>query len=109
MRCLTRGLLLTAALVLLPTVAAAAETTTAVRIESPSFPTPIQSAVLGLALTAVVVVAARVTQRTSGTMMYMVLTSLTIASVCVAASYRIHSNFDDAARQAVSQLQRAGR
>jgi|SRR5580700_6465531 hypothetical protein len=95
MRCLTRGLLIAAALSFLPTVATAAEpTTTAIRYETPTFPTPYQSAVLGLALTAVVVVGARATQRTSGTMMYMVLATVAVTGVLIAASHRIHANFD---------------
>jgi hypothetical protein len=103
MRCLTRGLLLTAALALLPTVAAAAEPTTTVKVEAPSMPTPLQAAILGLALTAVVVVGARAAQRTSGTMMFMVLASLAVTGVFVAASYRVHTNFD----AAVGHLQQA--
>jgi hypothetical protein len=111
MRRLTRGLLLTAALLLLPTVATATDlgTTTAVRADPPKFPTPIQSAVLGLSLTAVAVIGARVTQRSAGTMMYIVLATVSVTGVFIAASHRIHSNFDEATRQTISHMQQAAR
>jgi amino acid transporter len=96
MRRIASGLLLAAALFVTPAaaVAADADPTTTVNFTTPSFPTPLQSAVLGLALTAVAVVGARATQRTAGTMMYIVLATVALTSVFVAASHRIHSNFN---------------
>lgn len=66
MRLPSRGLLLTSAFLILPVVAAAAEpvvpapaaTLTTIHVEAPTFPTPYQSAVVGLALTSVVVIGA---------------------------------------------------
>jgi hypothetical protein len=108
MRCLTRGMLFAAALALMPSVASAAEpTSTTVVVTGPSFPTPFQSAVVGLALTAIVVIGARATQRTPGTMMYMVLATVSLTGVLIAASHRIHTNFDDAAQQTLNHLQQA--
>jgi hypothetical protein len=98
MRSLIRGALFTAALVLLPNVATAAEpttTATVVRAESPTFPTPYIAAIVGLSLTAVAVVATRVTERTSNTMMYSVLACVALTAVFVSAAHRIHSNFDN--------------
>ena len=96
MRRFASGLLLAAAFALTPAAAVAADDapTTVVRVQPPSFPTPIQSAVLGLSLTAVAVVGARATQRTSTIMMYMVLASVALTGVFIAASHRVHSQFD---------------
>jgi amino acid transporter len=103
MRSVVRGLLLAAAFALVPAVASAAEPaaapTTAVKAESPTFPTPFTAAVVGLSLTAVVVVGARAAQRTSDTMMYMVLATVALTGVFIAASHRIHSNFDEKVNQ----------
>src|SRR5262249_3205460 len=97
MRLIASGLLLAAALVVTPAAAVAADAapTTAVQITTPRFPTPMQSAILGLALTAVAVVGARATQRTAGTMMYIVLATVCLTGVFMAASHRIHSQFHE--------------
>jgi hypothetical protein len=96
MRRIASGLLLAAALFSCPAAAVAADaaSTTVVKVSTPSFPSPVQSAVLGLSLTAVAVVGARVTQRTATTMMYMVLASVALTGVFMAASYRIHTDFN---------------
>jgi uncharacterized membrane protein len=98
MRCLSSGLLVAIAFATWPTIAAAAEptTTTIVRVESPTFPTPTTASLLGLCLTAIVVIAARVTHQSSTTMTYMVLASVAATSVFVATSNKIHSNFEAA-------------
>src|SRR5262245_5836121 len=44
-----------------------------VALSPPPFPTPMQTSILGLSLTAVAVVGARVSRRNSDTMMFMVL------------------------------------
>jgi hypothetical protein len=101
MRRIASGLLLAAALAVTPAAAFAADAapTTAVRVTTPTIPTPLQSAVLGLALTAVAVVGARATQRTAGTMMYIVLATVALTGVFVAASHRAHSQFNQQLRQ----------
>jgi hypothetical protein len=104
---------LAAAVAMLPTAAVAADptpsTTIAVNVTTPNFPTPYQSAVIGLAFTAVVTVAARVTQRTSNTMMYMVLASIVLTGVFLAASDRIYAQFDQTLSQRLVALQQTGR
>jgi hypothetical protein len=97
------------ALLLLPAVAAAAEIGSAVVITPPTFPQPLTWAVIGLSLTAVVAVAARTTQRTAGTMMYMVLATIAVTASLIATSHRIHSRFNDEAQERLNQIQRAAR
>jgi hypothetical protein len=99
MRCLVSALIAAVAVTLLPTVAHAADNAVTVVATEPGMPTAIQSAAIGLSLTAVVVIAARVTQRTSNTMMYMTLASLAFTAVLVAASDRVHTNFEKTAHQ----------
>jgi hypothetical protein len=99
MRIFATVLLAAAALPLFPTTAVAATPVATVVATPPAFPSALQMAVLGLSLTAIVVVAARVATRTSTTMMYMVLASLTITGVMIAAADRIHTNFAQAAQQ----------
>jgi hypothetical protein len=96
MRCLTRGLLLAGALCMLSAVAAAAEpatTTTTTTFTLPTFPTPFTASIVGLSLTAIAVVGARATQRTSNTMMYTVLACVALTAVFVGASHRIYGEF----------------
>jgi hypothetical protein len=103
MRVLVAVLLAAAGLTFFPTVATAAEAGTTIVATPPTFPTALQMAVIGISLTAVVVVAARATQRSSGTMMYMVLASLAATGVMVAAADRIHDNFAQAAHQVAAR------
>src|SRR5947209_1425906 len=93
MRCVTCGLFLAAALVLQPTVAGAAEPGVALVAEPPRFPTPVQAAILGLSLTAVTAIGARVAHRSPNTMMYSVLATVALTGVLVAAADRIHGTF----------------
>jgi hypothetical protein len=70
MRLLTCGLILGVALFALPAAAHAAEAADlSFDVKAPSFPTPLQASVLGLTLTAVAVIGARVSNRSSDTMM----------------------------------------
>ena len=108
MRFLTRSILITAGICLLPAIAAAAQASTpGATVAAPKFPTPFISAILGLSLTAVAVIGARVTQRTSGIMMYLILGCVVVTGVLVAASYRIHRNFDRAVQDQSTHAQAA--
>jgi hypothetical protein len=106
-----RTLLIAAGLALLPATAAAAPAgpESAPRVDPPSVPTPFQTAILGLSLTAVVIVGARATQRSSGTIMYMALASAALTGVFVAASHRIHNQFNRTVHQRLIELQQTAR
>ena len=85
------GLIL-AATVTLPAAAADppapdAQTVT-VTVMRPTFPTPMQTSILGLSITAIAVVGARVSNRNSDTMMYMVLASIAVTALMVVFSDR---------------------
>jgi purine-cytosine permease-like protein len=105
MRWFACGLLLSAALLLVPTPAFAADHTVSIMAEAPRFPTPLQAAILGLSLTAVAVVGARASQRSSDTMMYMVLASLAVTAVMVAYADRLHGEFLRAGLEKLQELQ----
>ena len=60
---------------------------------NPSFPTPFATAILGLSLTAVAVVGARVVANSPNIMMYMVLGSLALTAVLVAYSDKVYGAF----------------
>src|SRR5947209_14734895 len=105
MRWLTCSLLLSAALLLVPTPARAADNSFSFVADAPPFPTPLQAAVLGLSLTAVAVVGARVSHRSSDTMMYSVLASLALTAVMVAYADRLHGEFVRAGLEKLQELQ----
>jgi len=78
--------------------------TYSIDVDSPNFPRPMQTAIVGLALTAVAVIGARVGNRSSDTMMYLVLGSLALTAVMVAFSDRLHSEFVRAGFEKLDQL-----
>src|SRR5438874_1053315 len=59
-----------------------------IRINPPAFPSPMQTSILGLSITAIAVVGARVSNRNSDTMMYMVLASIAVTALMVVFSDR---------------------
>ena len=81
-------------------------TLVSITAEGPKFPTPLQAAVLGLSLTAVAVIGARVSHRSSDLMMYMVLASLALTAVMVAYADRVHSQFIQAGFERLAELER---
>jgi ABC-type Fe3+-siderophore transport system permease subunit len=91
-------------LLLAPAVALAGDLSFSV--DAPKFPTPFVTAILGLTLTAVVVVGARACVRSPNTMMYMVLSTVAVTAVMVAYSDRLHSEFRDAGLQRMADLER---
>jgi amino acid transporter len=95
MRCLTCALVLTFGSALFAPVAYGQSDVSVLTMEAtaPKFPTPLQAAIVGLSLTAVVVIGARVASRSSDIMMYMVLGCLALTAVMVAYSDRVHSDF----------------
>jgi len=101
------------ALTALPALATAAEPTTVVLLEAtpPSVPSPLQMCIIGLSLTAVAVIGARVSNRTTDTMMYMVLASVAVTAVLVAYADRVHTGFYRAGIERLQQLRQeyAGR
>lgn len=92
-------------LVLAPSAAVAADVS--FTVENPKFPSPFVTAVLGLTLTAVAAVGARACVKSSGTMMYMVLSSVALTAVMVAYSDKLHDNFHRAGMQRLAELERA--
>jgi hypothetical protein len=106
MRWLTCGLVLAVALFALPAAAHAADVPDiSFTVKAPAFPTPLQMSILGLTLTAIAVVGARVSNRSSDPMMYMVLASLAVTAVMVSYSDRLHTNFVRAGFEKLDQLQ----
>ena len=91
-------------LLLVPAVAMAADLSFAV--DGPKFPTPFITSILGLTLTAVVVVGARACVRSPNTMMYMVLSTVAVTAVMVAYADRLHSEFRDAGLQRMAEWER---
>src|SRR5438552_2232334 len=71
-------------------------------VDGPKFPSPLITTILGLSLTAVAVVGARVSNRSSDTMMYMVLASLAVTAIMVAFADRLH---EEHWRAGVAKLQ----
>jgi hypothetical protein len=91
-------------LLFVPAVASAADLS--FDVEGPRFPTPFVTAILGLTLTAVVVVGARACVRSPNVMMYMVLSTVALTAVLVAYADRVHSDFRDAGLQRLAELER---
>src|SRR5688572_30314774 len=73
-----------------PAVAAEAPPEYSITVPVPKFPNPLVTSILGLSLTAVAAVGARASNRSSDTMMYMVLATLAVTAVMVALSDRLH-------------------
>jgi hypothetical protein len=59
----------------------------------PPYPTPLSMSILGLSITAIAVVGARASRRTTDTMMYMVLASLAVTAVMVAYADKVQSDY----------------
>jgi hypothetical protein len=73
-------------------------------VDSPKVPTPYQMSVIGLSLTSIAVVAARVSNRSSNVMMFMVLGCVAITAVLTAYSDKVHSEFVRAGFQKLEQF-----
>lgn len=54
---------------------------------------PLSMAILGLSITAIAVIGARASRRTTDTMMYMVLASLAVTAIMVAYADKVQSDF----------------
>ena len=87
-----------------PAVASAADVS--FTVDSPKFPNPFVTAILGLGMTAVVVVGARACVRSPNTMMYMVLATLALTAVMVAYSNRLYSEFRETGMARLAELER---
>jgi hypothetical protein len=106
MRRFVCGLVLGVALSALPGAAHAAESPDlSFNVAAPKFPTPQQMSTLGIALTAVAVVGARVSNRSSDTIMYVALVSLALTGTLVAYSDKLHTSFVRAGFEKLEQLQ----
>jgi len=103
MRWFVHAVQLSVVVLLVPSPALAAEQVVTIEAKSPSVPTPFQAAVIGLCLTAVAVIGARVVKSTPNTMMYLVLGALAITATMVAYSDRVHDNFVKAGLNAVQK------
>jgi hypothetical protein len=79
--------------------------TLSIEADAPRFPTPMQVSVLGLSLTAIAVVGARASHRSSDTMMYTVLATVALTAILVAYSNKLHSEFVRAGFEKLEQLQ----
>jgi hypothetical protein len=62
--------------------------TVTITLQPPAFPSPMQMSILGLSITAIAVIGARVSNRNSDTMMYMVLASVAVTALMVVFSDR---------------------
>ena len=82
-----------------------ADSSTTVRISPPPFPSPMQMSILGLSITAIAVVGARVSNRNSDTMMYMVLASVAVTALMVVFSDKQYRAYDHEMRELLRQLQ----
>jgi hypothetical protein len=103
MRLFCAGLVL-ACLFAVPATGFSAETEAAISATNPKFPTPYATAILGLSLTAIAVVGARVVGNSPNTMMYLVLGSVALTAVMVAYSDKVYGEFRDAGLAKVQQL-----
>jgi hypothetical protein len=101
----TCGLLLTA-VIALPAAAAepVADAPAVVTVAPPRFPTPMQTSILGLSLTAVAVIGARVSNRNSDTMMYMVLATVAVTALMVVFSDKQYRTYQQARQHVLRQL-----
>lgn len=59
----------------------------------PTYLTPLSMAVIGLSITAIAVVGARASRRSTDTMMYMVLASLAVTAVMVAYADKVQQDY----------------
>ena len=78
-----------------------------IRINPPAFPSPMQTSILGLSITAIAVVGARVSNRNSDTMMYMVLASVAVTALMVVFADRQYKAYYARLRNLAEQLQAA--
>lgn len=103
MRWFVHAMQLSVVVMLMPSTASAAERVVTIEAKAPNAPTPFQATVVGLCLTAVAVIGARVVKSTPNTMMYLVLGALAITATMVAYSDRVHDNFVKAGLNAVQK------
>ncbi len=59
----------------------------------PPYLTPLSMSIIGLSITAIAVVGARASRRTTDTMMYMVLVSLAVTAIMVAYADKVQSDY----------------
>jgi hypothetical protein len=107
MRWFTCALVLTVASALMaPTAYGQTAMTATISFDSttPKVPTPFQMSVVGLGLTAIAVVAARVSNRSSNVMMFMVLACIAVTAILTAYSDRVHSEFVRAGFEKLEEL-----
>ena len=69
-------------------------TTQSVTVAAPAFPTPMQMSIIGLSITAIAAIGARVSNRNSDTMMYMVLASLAVTALMVVFADKQYKAYD---------------
>lgn len=81
------------------------ETITHITLYSPKFPEPMQTSILGLSLTAIAVIGARVSNRNSDTMMFMVLATLAVTAMMVVFSDKQYRAYHQTQRDVLKQLQ----
>ena len=90
------------ALFALASAGAAAES--GVAAAPPHYLTPMSMAIIGLSITAIAVVGARASRRTTDTMMYMVLASLAVTAVMVAYADKVQSDYYNGRIRYLEQL-----
>src|SRR5262245_31997636 len=71
-----------------------------------AYPKPLHMTILGLSITAIAVVGARASRRSTDTMMYMVLRSLAVTAIMVAYADKVHQ---DALRGHIDYLKQLGK
>jgi hypothetical protein len=82
--------------------------TVTITLQQPAFPSPMQTSILGLSITAIAVVGARVSNRNSDTMMYMVLASVAVTALMVVFSDRQYKAYYARVSALAEQLKRDG-
>ena len=82
--------------------------TVTITLHPPAFPSPMQTSILGLSITAIAVVGARVSNRNSDTMMYMVLASVAVTALMVVFSDRQYKAYYARVGALVDELNKKG-
>ena len=80
--------------------------TITITLQPPAFPSPMQTSILGLSITAIAAIGARVSNRNSDTMMYMVLATVAVTALMVVFSDRQYKAYYARLAQLVEQQQR---
>jgi len=102
------GLVLSLTVALPASAAEPATETVTITLQPPAFPSPMQTSILGLSITAIAVVGARVSNRNSDTMMYMVLASVAVTALMVVFSDRQYKAYYARVSALAEQLKRDG-